>query len=723
MRALSDALRSLLDAYGALFLARQRLVGALVLAATLCDLATGLCGLTAGVAALLTRRLLRLPALPGEAEILNAIYAGLALGAFYASEPRLFALAAFGGLLGVPLASALRQMLAGPFGARGLPLLGAPFLCTAWTLLAVAKGIALPLRTVWPAWPLLPDWVPGEAAATAFSALSSIGALFFVANPLAGILVMAALLVASRILALLAIAGGLLANLLLAQFSTTPLPGLALLVTYNGALVALFVGGLLAVPTRRTLLLAAGAVLVASALSAGMLALSAGVGVPPLSAPFVLTVWLASAALRAESSASWARFWLALPACPEESLVNARLASARGLASGSTALLPPFAGRMTISQAVDGAHTHQGAWRYALDFVVLVDAQSYCRGGSRLSDFHAFNLPVLSPVRGHVAAIRNDIPDNPPGEMNLVENWGNHVLIDIGGGLYVLLAHLRRGSIKLSPGDNVTPGALLGRCGNSGRSPQPHLHMHVQRGARLGSPTVPFHLAHCLINGRQYALDGQPREGQTVEALTGNDALSTAFAPRPGREWLFKSGAREWRLAAETGLLGDTRLVSSAGGSVLASSARSLLALHQRRGSPDMLLDAFVLAFGMTPFAAQGLRWRDAADASLLPLPLSLRLARRLRHPFGANLDSHCERRWDATRQLWRQHSRHRLRTAGGEIEAESFGWISETRGPVAFSLVVAGHTLAKAVLVGYGNRGDHGVPAWSAALLQTSTS
>jgi urea transporter len=114
MRALSDALRSLLDAYGALFLARQRLVGALVLAATLCDLATGLCGLAAGVAALLTRRLLLLPALPGEAEILNAIYAGLALGAFYASEPRLFALAAFGGLLGVPLASALRQILAGP---------------------------------------------------------------------------------------------------------------------------------------------------------------------------------------------------------------------------------------------------------------------------------------------------------------------------------------------------------------------------------------------------------------------------------------------------------------------------------------------------------------------------------------------------------------------------------------------------------------------------------
>ncbi|HRF74487.1 MAG TPA: hypothetical protein PL117_17105, partial [Accumulibacter sp.] len=83
MNFVLDGLRSLLDAYGALFLARRRLAGALVLAATLCDPATASCGLLAGVAALLTRAVLRLPALPGEAEILNAIYAGLALGAFY----------------------------------------------------------------------------------------------------------------------------------------------------------------------------------------------------------------------------------------------------------------------------------------------------------------------------------------------------------------------------------------------------------------------------------------------------------------------------------------------------------------------------------------------------------------------------------------------------------------------------------------------------------------
>ncbi|WP_291994430.1 urea transporter [Candidatus Accumulibacter sp. ACC003] len=719
MKVLIDGLNSLLDAYGALFLARQRVVGALLLAATLSDPETGLCGLLAGVSALLTRALLRLPGMAGEAEILNAIYAGLALGAFYGGPPRTLALAAFGGLLAVPLATALRQMLAGPFGARGLPLLGAPFLVTAWTLLAVAKTIGLPLRSLWPVWPVFPDWLPAASA----TALAHVGALFFVANPLAGVLVLAAVLLTSPLLALLAIAGGLLASGVLSVASSSPTSSLAMLGVFNGALVAIFVGGTLAVPGRRTLLLAAGAVLVASALSAGMFALSIVLGVPPLSAPFVLTVWLASAALRAESSFFWARFWLSVPASPEDSMVNARLARARGLAAGSVALLPPYAGRMAVSQAVDGPHTHRGEWRYALDFVRLVDGQSYRRDGARLNDFHAFDEPVLSPADGYVTACRGDIADNRPGEMNSLENWGNHVLIDIGAGLYVLLAHLRRGSIKVEPGQRVAPGALLGHCGNSGRSAQPHLHLHVQRGPRLGSPTLPFHLAHCLIDGREYALDGHPQEGQSVEAVLNDPSMAAACAPRAGREWLFEERANEWRLAAEVGLLGETSLLSSGGGRVQANSARSLLALHQRRGSPDRLLDAFVLAFGMTPFAAQALQWGDAPDASLLPLPLALRLARRLRHPFGGNLESACERSWDPTRRLWCQRSRHRLTTALGEVDGESIGWLSEACGPVAFSLVVDGQTIVDAALVGYGNRGDHGVPAWSAAYPQTSMS
>jgi murein DD-endopeptidase MepM/ murein hydrolase activator NlpD len=496
-----------------------------------------------------------------------------------------------------------------------------------------------------------------------------------------------------------------------------------LLAAFNGALVAIFIGGVLSAPTLRTLAVAAGGVVVASGLSAGMLALSGPFGIPPLSAPFVLTVWLAHAALRADSSTWWSRFWLPVPACPEDTLVGGRLSAARGLAGGSVGLLPPFDGAMEIAQGIDGPHTHSGPWRYALDFIRTDGGFSYRNDGTALTDFLAFDQPVRSPAWGTIVACCNDVADNPPGEMNLVDNWGNHVVIDIGGGLFVLLAHLRQGSLDVAPGLAVAPGTAIGRCGNSGRSAQPHLHMQVQRGSWLGAPTVPFHLSHCLVDGSGYALDATPSEGRLIESIANDEALARACLPQHGRIWNFADGGHGWQLEAETGLLGGTILVSERGGRVQAVAGPGLLALHKRSGAADARLDAFVLAFGLTPFAAQAGHWSDAADAAMLPLPAWLRLAVVLRHPFGANLDSRYRRTWDAARGLWRQSATHRLASALGEIEAESIGWISESLGPVAFLLSVDGRIMVDAVLAGYGNRGDHGVPAWTTHCLHIATS
>ena len=715
LSTLNAAFDALLDAYGALFLSQQRWVGALVLSATLVDPATGIAGLVAGLGAMAARAGLRLPGLAGEADLLNAIYAGLALGAFYGSEPRVLALAAFGGVLAILLGSALKQIFHGPAGGRGLPLLGAPFLCTAWTLLEVAKGLSLTQRWAWPAWP---EWLPASLA----PALSNVGALFYVAHPLAGILVLAALLLASRALALLALSGSLLAHGLIVAASTTPAPGLVLLAAFNGALVAIFIGGVLSVPSVRSLVVTAGGVIVASALSAAMLTLATPLGIPPLSAPFLLTVWLAHAALRPDSSAWWSRFWLPAPARPEDSLVSGRLSAARGLAAASVGLVPPFAGAMEVAQGIDGDITHQGPWRYALDFIRTESGCSYRNNGYEPGDFLAFDQAVLSPAWGTVVACRDDIPDNAPGAMNLAENWGNHVVIAIGFELFVLLAHLRQGSLSVAPGSPVVPGTLLGRCGNSGRSAQPHLHLHVQRGAWLGAPTLPFHLSHCLIDGHRYALDACPEPGQSVELATGAASLATAFAPEHGRLWNFSQRGESWQLLAETGLLGETTLRSQRGGRLQAVSGPGLFALHRRGGAVDPALDAFALAFGLTPFAPQATQWRDAPDATLLPLSPLQRLGVVLRHPFGANLDSHYVRRWDAGRGLWEQTGFHRLQSSFGLVEAQSVGWLSETLGPVAFSLAINDADVVEATLAGYGNHGDHGVPAWSANCIPFAT-
>lgn len=61
---------------------------------------------------------------------------------------------------------------------------------------------------------------------------------------------------------------------------------------------------------------------------------------------------------------------------------------------------------------------------------------------------------------------------------------GNTVVVDHGGGLYSLFAHLS--SMTVAPGEVATPGAPLGRVGATGRATGPHLHWSVRlNGARV----------------------------------------------------------------------------------------------------------------------------------------------------------------------------------------------------------------------------------------------
>jgi len=695
----------LFAAYGALFLARKAAVGALILVATLLDPAVGLLGLAAGLSAMAICALLRLPALAGGAEVLNAVYVGLVLGAFHAPDARLLSLALVGGGLVVPLGRAFGPLLR---RARDLPLLGAPFLCAIWTLLPTARALSIPSRDGAPAW-LFPAWLPSGPS----GALSAVGALFYAANPLSGAVLLAAVLLSSPVLGLLALAGGGLAWGLVTALGVPAGSTLPVLAAFNGALTALVLSTH-TTATARSLGVVAGGVTAATVFSAALLWILWPLGLPPLSAPFLLAVWLVRAALRAEHGQPWSRFWLPWPARPEESLSRQRLERARGVDPTSIALRPPFVAPMDVSQAMDGALTHRGPWRYALDFVRTEDGRSARGGGERLDDFHSFDLPVVSPAWGTVISCRNDVPDNEPGEINLRENWGNHVLIGIPGGPCVLLAHLRQGSVAVLPGQGVAPGALVGRCGNSGRSAQPHLHLHVQEGSWLGAPTLAFHLAGYVQRSGRFVLDGTPTVGEAVERPAPGAGLSGALGLAPGREWRFAAEDGPWLLSVQLGLLGETVLVSDRGARMQACRTDLLFALYQRSGPADPALDAFALAFGLTPLADQCRTWRDSPMVNLLALSPWQRLRVALRHPLGANLESRYGRRWDGRSGLWVQRGLHRLPALGGDVIAESVGHLSEVDGPVGFRLIVGGGRDLRAGLAGFGNRGDHGIPAWS---------
>lgn len=120
-----------------------------------------------------------------------------------------------------------------------------------------------------------------------------------------------------------------------------------------------------------------------------------------------------------------------------------------------------------------------------------------------IHEYPALGQPVVAPIDGRVVAARRRARDHRCRSSWLglaylmVESailslrgtggiLGNHVVIEVdGGGRWVTVAHLRRGSVRVQVGDRVTAGQQVGEVGNSGNSSEPHVHLQVTDHRRL----------------------------------------------------------------------------------------------------------------------------------------------------------------------------------------------------------------------------------------------
>ncbi|SDB96638.1 Peptidase family M23 [Raineyella antarctica] len=168
----------------------------------------------------------------------------------------------------------------------------------------------------------------------------------------------------------------------------------------------------------------------------------------------------------------------------------------------------PFRGtwlaRNSPARRVPSHGTHLMGTTYAIDFILVgPNGRSAPRSWRSVlateppEGFVGFGAPILAPVEGVVVAVHDGEPDHEArrspfalvpylltqagrargGPAGLA---GNHVVIAVApDGPYVLLAHLRAGSVQVRPGDRVRVGDQVGTCGNSGNSTQPHVHVQV----------------------------------------------------------------------------------------------------------------------------------------------------------------------------------------------------------------------------------------------------
>jgi len=133
-------------------------------------------------------------------------------------------------------------------------------------------------------------------------------------------------------------------------------------------------------------------------------------------------------------------------------------------------------------------HMAVAAQAFGVDFAVVGGTSGRelaPRGARRIEEFYCWDTPVISPVSGQVVLAMDSLPDNPLGTHDTTNPLGNHVVIRSAERFYYL-AHFRRGSIVVRPGDAIEAGGLIGRCGNSGNSDFPHIHLHATASARFG---------------------------------------------------------------------------------------------------------------------------------------------------------------------------------------------------------------------------------------------
>lgn len=140
-------------------------------------------------------------------------------------------------------------------------------------------------------------------------------------------------------------------------------------------------------------------------------------------------------------------------------------------------------------------HAGNPMQRRAIDWVILGEnGKSFKSNGRSNEDYYCYGKPVLAPADGEVVTLIDGVPDNTPGATNPASAVGNCIIIKQGESEYTMIAHFIPYSFAVKLGDKIKAGQLLGKCGNSGNSSEPHIHFHIMTSAVLqdGLGIAPF---------------------------------------------------------------------------------------------------------------------------------------------------------------------------------------------------------------------------------------
>ena len=170
-------------------------------------------------------------------------------------------------------------------------------------------------------------------------------------------------------------------------------------------------------------------------------------------------------------------------------------------------LILPFKEEWTVFWGGDtkeqNYHVAYKAQKNAFDMIITdAKGKSYKTDGKINEDYYAFGKELFAPADGEIVLVVDGIKDNKPGILNPNYVPGNSVIIKTVHNEYLFFAHFKQHSIKVKQGQKVKQGDLLGLCGNSGNSSEPHLHFHIQNIEDMNIATgAKAYFDNILVNG------------------------------------------------------------------------------------------------------------------------------------------------------------------------------------------------------------------------------
>lgn len=479
----------------------------------------------------------------------------------------------------------------------------------------------------------------------------SMAFILFQPSVVTGIVITLLILMFSRVLFLLSIAAFTVSYFVTGLILYNQADSLVVVAGFNSVLTAFALGGSLVITGRKSFFLALISVVVSVIITGFFFKLLSGTGLPVLVLPFNFIVLSTLYSLKFRQEHSDITLLYFKPGNPEENFYFHQ--SRKSRFENFKSLFPelPVFGEWRISQAHDGEYTHKDKWRYAWDFVITdSDGKQFSDEGLNLSDYYCYKIPVVAPIEGKIVKVIDSIPDNEVGKANIEKNWGNTIIIEHQLGLYSALSHLAPNSAKVKEGEIVKKGQVLGLCGNSGRSPYPHLHFQFQVTDKLGDHTHKFPFAHYIenINGKTNIKSfDYPLKDGIVQNLDSHKTIKSALEFPLGRIFKceFDTGSEKveetWEVKVD--IYNAKYIESDKDARAYIYFADKVFYFSSFSGEKDSALYYFYLLASRVPLTyKENLVWSDFYNPSLLPVSFVDYLLGFLL-PFGIKLNARAD--------------------------------------------------------------------------------